>query len=727
MDASPNERDPRSVIVDVAAFVGLAGIAVGAVLLGPTDLGFDGAAARSALQSWIPITLPIAIVVLAASIADLGAGIVLARAVRGRPFDRLDEALLQGFVAAVVKDAVLLGLLAGFGLFSQSVLIGAHAAILAAGALRLRPVLGPDAIPPRPGAVSPLGALIAVAWAAPIILQLASPVVPFIDILPNHVAPPEHLRAFGTLTHLTDTQSPIYGPSRIFLGYTALLGTITTGTGLPAGAALAGFILPSTLLVAVAIQRLATALGGRSMAPWALLTFAMTTSLARLGDARATVIVLPLVAWSLAVLAERLTADSGRIIWSERRVGLPLPDGVLVGLGLGAAILVHPVIGFLACLTVGIVVLATPDRVAGLAVPALGTAAVVGVPQAATMLGIALPPVALAGAVGLGIVVGVGLDRSPAAVRVTLVTIGRLGAAAGAVLAIVMAGPVVRAAVAGAQPLVSVVEVTFIASVVAVALRAPAGRSLVLWAALAAGFGIAALTQLVPGEGSGLLGQALRFELPKTLQYWVPVFTALLAAGGLAALVTAERLSLIVRAVAIAAFLGTASLPLRTVPIDAFHLGEHRLSETLSIALRWAGTGFWTGFPDSRYVVDAPRREILDAVRGEVAAGRIGPDTPVLHVADSFQQWRSTPLGVFAGVTETDVTLDAIESIHTVGGRLHPMGDLAGLLASGRYPFVLFEPNPDELPAGIRDQIVAAGYASVFANGQGELFRLDGS
>ncbi|HEX4897640.1 MAG TPA: hypothetical protein VFV53_04705 [Candidatus Limnocylindrales bacterium] len=727
MDASPNERDPRSLIVDIAAFVGLAGIAAGAVILGPTDLGFDGPAAVDALLAWIPVTLPIAIAVLAASIADLGAGIVLARAVRGRPFERLDEALLQGFVAAVVKDALLLGLLAGFGLFSQPVLIGVHAAILAAGAFRLRPLLGPGAIPPRPGGVSPLGALIAVAWAAPVVLQLASPVVPFIDILPNHVAPAEHLRVFGTLTHLTDTQSPIYGPSRIFLGYTALLGTITTGTGLPAGAALAGFILPSTVLVAVAVQRLATALGGRGVAPWALLAFAMTTSLARLGDARATVIVLPLVAWSLAVLAERLGAESTRTTWSERRLGMPFADGVLVGLGLGAAILVHPVIGFLACLTVAIVVLAAPDRVSRLAVPALGTAAVVGASQAATMLGIALPPIALAAAVGLGILVGIGLDRSPAAVREALVTIGRLGAAAGAILAIVSAGPVVRAAVAGAQPLVSVVEVAFIASVVAVALRAPAGRSLVLWAALAAGFGVAALTQLVPGEGSGLLGQALRFELPKTLQYWVPVFTALLAAGGLAALVTTGRLSLTVRAVAIAAFLGTAALPLRTSPIDAFHLGEHRLSETLSIALRWAGTGFWTGFPDSRYVVDAPRREILDAVRGEIAAGRIGPDTPVLHVADSFQQWRSTPLGVFAGVTETDVTPDAVESIHTVGGRLHPMGDLAGLLTGGRYAYVLFEPNPDELPPGIRDQIVAAGYASVFTNAQGELFRLGGS
>jgi hypothetical protein len=257
-----------------------------------------------------------------------------------------------------------------------------------------------------------------------------------------------------------------------------------------------------------------------------------------------------------------------------------------------------------------------------------------------------------------------------------------------------------------------------------VALGAPASRSVVLWAALGAGFGVAALTQLVPEEGSGLLGDALRFELPKTLQYWVPVFVAMLAAGGLASLLRADRLPLLARGVGIVAFVGAAALPIRTTPIDAFHLGEHRLSETFSIAMRWVGSGFWAGFPDSRYVVDGPRTEILDAVRAEIDAGRIGPDTPVLHVAGSFQQWRATPLGVFAGVTETDVTPDAVESIHTVGGRLRPLGDLEGLLAGGTYPYVLYEPSEADLPPGIRDRIIAAGYAPIFANAQGELLAL---
>jgi hypothetical protein len=364
--------------------------------------------------------------------------------------------------------------------------------------------------------------------------------------------------------------------------------------------------------------------------------------------------------------------------------------------------------------------------VSGLAVPALGTAAVVALPQAATMLGLALPTVALALALALAIAAGAALDRLPA-VRAGLVTAARFAAAIAGLFAILLAGGLIRSAVAGATPLVSVVEVGVVAAVVAVALRAPASRSLVLWAAIAAGFGVAALTQLVPVEGSGLLGEALRFELPKTLQYWVPVFIAVLAAGGLAALVDAHRLPLAVRAIAIVAFVATAALPIRPKPIDAFHLGEHRLSETLSIALRGAERGFWSGFPDSRYVVDTPRQELLDAVRAEIEAGRLGADMPVLHVAGSFQMWIATPLGVFDGVTETILVPEPEVSIHTIGGRIRGLDELPALLAGGppggrTYGYVLLEPNPNELPPGIRDEIVAAGYEPIFANGQGELF-----
>jgi hypothetical protein len=169
-----------------------------------------------------------------------------------------------------------------------------------------------------------------------------------------------------------------------------------------------------------------------------------------------------------------------------------------------------------------------------------------------------------------------------------------------------------------------------------------------------------------------------------------------------------------------------AALPLRLEPIDALHLGEHRFSEALAIDLREAGTGFWTGYPDSREIVDAPRRILIQAVRLEIEAGRIGPDTPILHVARSFQQWVATPLGVFTGITETDVSPDAEDSIHTVGGRLLHIESLQAALDSRAYPYLLFEPD-EKLPPGIGDAIAQAGYFEVFTNEQGTLYRLPGA
>ncbi|MES2210266.1 MAG: hypothetical protein V4515_08785 [Chloroflexota bacterium] len=728
MDAPPAERTPGERIVALAPLVGLFAIGVGLVVLGPSDIGFQAGPALTALATWIPVTLPGGLLVLLVTMADVGAGVVIARGLRGRPFERIDEAILQGFAFAVIKDVMLLGVLAGSGLFIQPILLAVEMLLLGAGVFRFRPILQNDAFP-GVGRVTFFGVLIVVVWASPILLQLASPVVPFIDVLPNHVAPAEHLRTFGTLSLLTDTQSPIYGSSRIFIGYTAFAGMVTSISGLPAGQALAGLILPSTLLVAVAVHRLARALGGSRITGWALLLFAITAPFARLGDARATVIVLPLVALVLAGVAERIAESSalvgppsveGSAADRRSRYGAP----IMAGLGLGAALLMHPAVGSLAALTLLITVLLRPAA-GGLVIPALGIGAVVAVPQLATTVGVPLPPVALVAGLLGGVAVGVALVPA-AAWHARLIRLGRLLLIPLGLGSIASIGALVPAAGAGAEPLLSVMELSTVAALVAVGLRAPAARQPVVWAALGAGFGVAMLTQLVPTEGAGLLGEALRFELPKTLHYWVPAMMAILAAAGLDALVTHRSIPAIIRGGVAVAFLAMAALPIRAAPIDWLWLGEHRYSETLSIAMRAVQNGFWRNYPDTRYVVDGPRREILDAVRAEIDAGRIGPDTPILHVARSFQQWQATPIGVFDGVTETTVTPDAVVNIHTVGGRLRPLDDLAGLLAGGAYPYVLLEPSPDDLPADVRDMIVAASYSPVFRNGQGELFSLAG-
>ena len=377
----------------------------------------------------------------------------------------------------------------------------------------------------------------------------------------------------------------------------------------------------------------------------------------------------------------------------------------------------HPVIGFLAAVTVTLVVVARPT-VAGIAIPALGTGAVVALPQAATMLGCRAcrrscsSSWSLAVGVTIGVVAGPGRpargSAGPRAGRSRRRARGRAGR------------PGLRRAGHPGRPSRAPTRCCRSWSCPSwpprppSILRAPAARSPVVWAALAAGFAVAALTQLVPATGAGLLGDALRFELPKTLQYWVPVFVALLAARG-------WRPSL--RGIARpSCCVGSASSPSsgrrpcrsdrrRSMPSISASTACPRRSRSRCAGCR-RGSG--PGYPDSRYVVDAPRQALLDAVRAEIAAGRLGPDTQVLHVAGSFQQWVATPLGVFDGVTETDVVPDVEVSIHTVGGRLRPLADLPSLLAEGppggrTYGYVVLEPS-DRLPTGTRDAIVAAGY-----------------
>jgi hypothetical protein len=184
----------------------------------------------------------------------------------------------------------------------------------------------------------------------------------------------------------------------------------------------------------------------------------------------------------------------------------------------------------------------------------------------------------------------------------------------------------------------------------------------------------------------------------------------------------------------LAAFVIVAALPLRfgnsgddsackvdCAPINAYHLGEHRWSESFAIDLHFAASGFWRGFPDARLVVDRPRQEILEALRAEIDAGRLRHDTPVLHVASSFQQWDSTPLGVFDGVDETSVSLKPEVGHQTVGGRLYGFDELHGFLTSGQFGYVVLEPGG--LPDGLRQQIESAGYVPFFSNEQGQVFR----
>jgi hypothetical protein len=757
-------RDRDAIALDLVGVVGITAFLIGLTWLQTSEkLGFDAGGALDGVISQLPVTLTAGLLVLVAMAIELAAGLVLARAARRHPFDSFAEALLAAMVAAVLKDTLLLGLLGGFGLFLAPVLLGTNLAVLVGGVFvpAIARHVRPFANLPRPrealGSIGSItvAALVLVVWAGPIVLQLASPVVPFIDVLPNYVGPVEHLRTFGWFEPLTATQSPIIGPSRSVLGYDGLLGSLATMTGLSGALAIAGFILPQTILVGAGAYRLASAIrnGDPPVGAWALLAFALSQPFARLADARGTVVVVPLVCLGLAVAAELVRAPRAEArTRADDEDPWRLGRGAVIGLALGAAILVHPVIGFFAVATVAIVALLRPHEAAPDAAVAGLTAGLIALPQMTTMMGLPLPtivlgiwlPIAIAIGVAAGRLVETG-DRLRAGL-VSLAEIARIALAVGAgaalalgfAVSVLSAGKIPAALAYSLDLVLDSSGLLLVVLVTGAVLGGRGARSPLVWAGLAIGAVAVFLTQVLPDD-LGLLGSALRFEVPKTVHYWLSMIAAAGAASALGFLWAAPRnpLPWAGRVAAIAAFVIVAALPLRMnlmplepVEIDAAHLGEHRWSETVAIDLRFAETGFWQGFPDSRTVVDEPRQELLDRLRAEIDAGRLRHDTPVLHVASSFQQWVSTPLGVFDGVFETflsgcpDIGNPRCHgpevSHHTVGGRLFDVADLHDYLDPGRYPYVVLEPR--DLSEGLRDQILGAGYASIFDNEQGEIF-----
>ena len=223
-------RGRDAITLDLIGVVGLSAFLLGLVWLKESkDLGFDAGDALSGVLSQLAVTVPAALLILGATALELLVGLILARAARTRPFDSVAEALVAAMVARCSRTPCCSGRSARFGLFRAPVLIGIDVVIVLAAwwlprmARVVRPLTAFRGWRETLGSLGsiPIAALVAVVWAGPVLLQLASPVVPFIDVLPNYVGPVEHLRTFGWFSPLTETQSPIIGPAERSSGTTA--------------------------------------------------------------------------------------------------------------------------------------------------------------------------------------------------------------------------------------------------------------------------------------------------------------------------------------------------------------------------------------------------------------------------------------------------------------------------------------------------------------------------
>ncbi|MGO9178699.1 MAG: hypothetical protein ACLQHS_05410 [Candidatus Limnocylindrales bacterium] len=729
MPAPPRRADPdgasgarhgayeRALTLLLLGAAGALGVGVAARAADPT-VGFSPAAALDALAAQLPVTGPAALALSGAMALELAAGAIVMRVLRGAPFPSWSDALLEGYAGAVVLDVLLLFGLGGEGLFRGPLLAGILGAVVLAGT-RLRPI-----VRRRPALGRPrLGRwpLVALVWCGPLVLTLASPVVPFSDVLPNHVAPVEHLAVFGSFATLATSPSPIYGASRVFQGYVGILGSLATLTGLQATLAVAAFAVPLTLVSALATRRLAAVLFGPRAGYWALLVFPLSFTFVRLTDARDSVTALPLAACALVLLVR--PANRASPVRSVRGPDLPLAAA------LAATVLVHPLVGAFTAATVLLVSLTDPVRYVRRVVPALAGALVACLPQAAVMAGFA--PAPAVGLVAFGAAITTTALLARLAAHLTLdglvLPVPKVGRrtwplAASALVVAALLALVDRALLPTALGWLRLgFPVLFVGALIGLLglLRSvPVGRS-VLAASLCVGLGALVLVALVPG--SSLEMQSLRYEVPKAVGYWLPWACVPVAAGVLAA-VWRWRGPLPARLAIIAVFLAVALLPVGAA-VPNIEQASHPVADTLAYDLHTAQRGYWQGYPDPRLVLDASGRALVAFLRGEEAAGRLTASDQVLHVAQSHQEWASVPIGVFTGTLETLVCADASPSIFTIGGRLLPLAALPSELARG-YRYVVLEPAG--LPSATRAAIVDSGYRSVFANPRGEVFAAAG-
>lgn len=717
---------------------GLLAVAIGLALVSSSPtVGFDLGRGIGGVIGELSTTFGPAVSVLLATGMNVLAGMTLVRLMRGAPFLALGEALVVGAVGAIAVDLVCLFALGPFGLFRPLTLALVNLGLIGAGVLLVRPWFVPG-VPGAPRVDVSAMVLVAVVWSVPLILQLASPVPAFIDVLPNHVAPVAHLHAYGTWETLGVSPSPIYGDSRLFLGYVALLGTLTGLTDLPASLVVSAFALPLSILFAAAARHLARSIVGErpsgGLGPasdrmerhadprrdaagfWVLLTVPLTFAFLRLPDARASVLAFVPVAFVLALLI-------GEGHWAGRSRPLAL------ALGIGGTLMVHPPTGVLLLLSVALIGLASPVRLRVAWSGVIG-GLVIASPQLAMMAGYSGPawmalPLGATGLVIAGLLGGAAppqrgatrgdspTEGGPETWILGVVGVGILVLIG--VLALAAQPDILANAVAAAGSTILDWWLLVAGLAVAVLLLRSLTGWLVLGVAGLVGFVAVAVAdafaRLAPGWP--LLAETISYEVPKSVGYWLPWFAGIAAGVGIALLWVGLDRAARLRVGLVTAFVIVASVSLHPDAVDPEAVRQHPYAETLAIALQGAQNGYWVGYPDTRLVIDAQRRELVAAVQGEQRAGRMGPDTALLHVAPSFQQWDATPLGVFTGVMETDATEDPEASIHTKGGRLLSIDSLGTLLGRA-YPYLVIEGYPDS--AGYLARAISSGYRPIWRN-----------
>ncbi len=693
-------RPERSIALTGIFLLGTLAAVAGVVALRDTTIGGSVPGALRAISSQLSTTGPAVLAVSAVLAANVLAGAVLMRAMRGMPYESVLDAIVFGFSGAVLLDVVFLGVLGSVGLFNAPVLAVALVGIDVLGLLRYRPLMGPSTEPKKNRLPAGFWVFVVVAWCAPLVLTLASPVVPFRDVLHNHVAPVEFVRTYGWFPRLFTSPAAETGPTRQILGYVGVLATVAKLTGFRAVLATAAFAAPLTALFAMVTYRIAETRVRLGAGMWALAVMPLTFAFLRLPDSRGTVVA------GVVGLTSFLPLPS---LSTQRRV---LARSAL----LAAALYVHPLLGGIAVTSHGLLALwlnYRDERNSDFPVWSVAGALVFATPQLLVVAGIDAPSWIVLLAAPAGVLVAFTTANIRLPLRQLGVVLSVLGVAA-FLLGVSIAGTRALRIVADDAALFPLIALGF-----GVFLFAERDRSVRIYLAAPVVAGL--LVQLVATffPSNTIFWNSTRDEvIGKSGQNWIPAFLVLGTAGALQW--AWHRLPRSVYLVLVTAFVFTAAFPVRQGTVDIEEARQRAISESLSISIRKAEMGAWSGWPDQRELIGEPEKQIVAAFRAEQSAGRMTHDTRTLQIAESQQTWVSVPIAAFAGAYVTHLSKVPEVSGHTMGGRLRGYAELKDLLGP-EFAYVLLEPAG--VPAELRTDILDAGYKSIFRTVRGEIFR----
>jgi len=543
-------------------------------------------------------------------------------------------------------------------------------------------------------------------------LQLASPVVPFMDVL-SYPASAQRVLTFGVYLPFDNDPYGQWGPYAQTPALELLYAAVALGSHTKlAVLAESAMMVPMAALIIFGVYRLGKTLFDPTAGGMAALLLFFTCLFRRAQGMRGTAVDFALVGIGLAFFLD------------ARRSRLRMAIGALV---LGTAVASHAIIGGLAMLVAAaglLFWLAEGDRdrfVIG--VLCLIGATLIAIPEFAIglVLRFRYPLMPLSQLAGIALIVAASarLRSQPTEEPKSVAWLNR------ALVVLLVAGVIYRHAtvpgsiyeqVAGHLPML--VMFAF-GGFVALLHLWPHEPGTMRYGGLAAFALILAIASEYLGEFLYRIAASPSFQMMvwdigiKSWDYWSPYF--LLFPAGLLFALLYERWS---KPATIFALLTILIYPWHQGQNADYDSDQHSVTEQWAFNLATAARGYWAGSADRRWTFGPAEFALLEVMNKEIAAGRITPSTHVLHIAQSTSPWIFAHFSVFNGVNEDPIEFTPPSStLWQAGSRVREIGALAQALAE-KPPYILEQAKSPSQKVKIPDE-----YEEVFHRAGLELFR----